>query len=64
MGVDHYKITNMLNRVILILVGVLFSVGFLAQPGKVPVETKDGIKVHVHTVDKSQTAYGLSLIHI
>ena len=55
--------TNMLTRVILILVGVLFSVGFFAQPGEVPVETKDGIKVHVHTVDKSQTAYGISRLY-
>ena len=63
MGIDHFKMTNMLTRVILILVGVLFSVGFLAQPGEVPVETKDGIKVHVHTVDKSQTAYGISRLY-
>jgi len=63
MGIDHFKMTNMLNRVILILVGVLFSIGFLAQPGEVPVETKDGNKVYVHTVTKSQTAYGISRLY-
>ena len=63
MGIDHFKMTNMLNRVILILVGVLFSIGFLAQPGEVPVETKDGNKVYVHTVAKSQTAYGISRLY-
>ena len=60
MGIDHFKMTNMLNRVILIWVGVLFSIGFFAQPGEVPLETKDGKKVYVHTVAKSQTAYGIS----
>ena len=63
MGIDHFKITKMLNRVILVLVGILFSVSFLAQPGEVPVETKDGNKVHVHTVAKSQTAYGISRLY-
>ena len=63
MGIDHFKMTNMLTRVILILIGALFSVGFLAQPGEVPLEIKDGIKVHVHTVDKSQTAYGISRLY-
>ena len=63
MGIDHFKMTNMLKRVILILVGALFSAGLLAQPGEVPVETKDGIKVHVHTVNKSQTAYGISRLY-
>ena len=63
MGIDHFKMTNMLNRVILILVGLLFSVGFFAQPGEVPIETKDGNKVHVHTVAKAQTAYGISRLY-
>ena len=63
MGIDHFKMTNMLNKVLLILVGVLFSVGFLAQPGEVPIETKDGKKVHVHTVTKAQTAYGISRLY-
>ena len=63
MGIDHFKMTNMLNRVILIWVGVLFSIGFFAQPGEVPVETKDGNKVYVHTVAKSQTAYGISRLY-
>lgn len=63
MGIDHFKMTNMLNKVILIWVGVLFSVGFLAQPGEVPIETKDGNQVHVHTVTKAQTAYGISRLY-
>lgn len=63
MGIDHFKMTNMLNRIILILVGVLFSSVLLAQPGEVPVEIKDGKKVHVHTVIKGQTAYGISRLY-
>ena len=63
MGIDHFKTTYMLNRVILIGVGVLFSIGFFAQPGAVPVETKEGSKVYVHTVAKSQTAYGISRLY-
>ena len=63
MGIDHFKTTNMLNRIILVWIGVLFSIGFFAQPGEVPVETKDGNKVYVHTVAKSQTAYGISRLY-
>jgi LysM repeat protein/ABC-type branched-subunit amino acid transport system substrate-binding protein len=63
MGINHFKMTDMLNRAIFFLVGILFSVSFLAQPGEVPVETKDGNKVHVHTVAKTQTAYGISRLY-
>jgi len=55
--------TSMLNRVILFLFGILFSGGLFAQPGEVPVEVKDGANVHVHTVKKGQTAYGISRMY-
>ena len=54
---------SMLNRVILFLFGMFFSVGLFAQPGKVPVAIKNGAKVHVHTVEKGQTAYGISRLY-
>lgn len=45
------------------IIAIVFSTTLIAQIGKVPVVNHNGVKCYEHTVEKKQTAYGISRMY-